>query len=230
MTAVFVRVPHQHVGEPVSMADAIRDFTLFAEAPGYDVLLTSNGRHSPPQGAWAWVLSGLMTGAFHAFVQCPEKYTFVRIPVEYWIDYPFFDGPPVLFEGMAGSVGCSSSMIGQPVLLWNGSWNVDPSPFYDVARVLREMITDPKKISDRSLGTLLSRRADTANFDRHSSWEALSEWYLKRIKDAQNGGYSRDQDTSAGKLVGISRDKVRDLRKTHAPDEWSKDGRKSVLN
>lgn len=81
-----------------------------------------------------------------------------------------------------------------------------------------------KSRSNGSTGGPLSDQSRKLPFDRSSPWAEISEWYLSRVSEAPATGYTRTQDEAAGKAVGIGRDRVRDLRKELAPNEWSKDG------
>lgn len=69
-------------------------------------------------------------------------------------------------------------------------------------------------------GTLEDRKP----FSPSSTWEEIRPWYIQRVSEAPETGYTRADDEVAGRSVGIGRDRVRELRREFAPSHWSKDG------
>lgn len=64
-------------------------------------------------------------------------------------------------------------------------------------------------------------------FDKMQS----EDWYRSRIGEALDSGlrYSRDEDERAGRLVGLNRERIRQLRNSFAPEEWLEGGRPTKL-
>lgn len=65
----------------------------------------------------------------------------------------------------------------------------------------------------------------TKPFDGKSTWEEHEAWYRARVESAGPRGYTRGEDEEAGRVVGIGRDRVRELRNDLKPDHWSKGGK-----
>lgn len=61
-------------------------------------------------------------------------------------------------------------------------------------------------------------------YNGHSAWEDLVAWYKARIEGAGPAGYTRAEDEEAGKVVGIGRDRVRELRNELKPESWPQSG------
>ncbi|KEQ53069.1 hypothetical protein [Sphingobium chlorophenolicum] len=81
----------------------------------------------------------------------------------------------------------------------------------------------------RRVAPMVIDQATVSPTSRVISKEQSETWYRERVAEARGQGirYSRVEDERAGKALGISRNRVRDLRRIHAPDWTLRDGRPS---
>jgi hypothetical protein len=120
MIEVFIHVPEQHAGAPVALGSAIESLLLLRPVPGMSEVLTLGGMVEEDVGAWSFILAGLQSG-IPSFLQIPSSGRYAQIPRAYWEQFQPTSPVPVLFEGRPQAVGHEDEMIGQPVVIWNGS-------------------------------------------------------------------------------------------------------------
>jgi hypothetical protein len=148
------------------------------------------------------LLQALLEGAVSAFVCIPGTRDLRRIPSTYWAT-PGADNPAVVFIGM---------------------------PSAEKPPVLLDRIDVERWRSLRNVPAATRASKSPLPFDRNSRWEDTDAWYQNRVTAAPTTGYTREQDIEAGALVGIGRDRIRDMRKRLAPAAWHKVGRKPRSN
>jgi hypothetical protein len=68
----------------------------------------------------------------------------------------------------------------------------------------------------------------SAQFVIERTKQGSEQWYRERVADAVKSGvsYSREEDQRAGRKVGLTRERVRQLRNALAPSEWLAGGRR----
>lgn len=120
MTEVMISIPEQHAGVPVSIGEAIESLVSFDVVPGVKYLLTLGGEEDPRYTAWIFILSGFCAGVA-TYVQSPSNGRYARIPRSFWESWGHARDVPLLFPGVADAIGQSDDMIGQPIVLWDGS-------------------------------------------------------------------------------------------------------------
>lgn len=119
MTAVFINVPEQHAGNPLSIADAIE------RVASLGVILKGRWPDMPDAHDLSWViLSSSISAGTPTYVRSPSSGRYARIPLAYWGDLAAGDSPPALFDGMPASVGADPDMIGEPIVLWESDLEV----------------------------------------------------------------------------------------------------------
>lgn len=216
MVAVFLNVPEQHAGNPLSFSDALARLEMLQITPTYEQALTLGGYLPARQGAWLWMLSCLKTGATPAFVQATNSGRYAKVPSEYWNSFSILDEAPAVLDTVEDAAGLDDSLIGEPLLIWETGLD----PIYPLLQDLTASMMDGLRTA---VGALSEQR-----FSRSSRWCELTAWFEERNATAPIDGYSIKEDEAAGAAVGISRDKVRELRRAFAPATPRKDGPKTT--
>lgn len=149
----------------------------------------------------------LVAGDITALVASVDGMDLFKVPLAYWESRS-----PCIHTTMdllTAEGSDNANIAGQPLL-------VDSAQIQKWQDVVQRAF-------DRSYG----RAQSGMERKRPISAAAAERWYLARIENWKaSKSPSRDDDVAAGREVGLTEDKVRKLRRIHAPAEWTRKGRR----
>jgi hypothetical protein len=120
---IMLSFPEQHAGSPVTLHEAIESIVALDLVPGVDNILTLGGVEDRYHTASIFVVNGFRAG-IASFVQSPSNGRYARIPRTFWEHIDHAADLPLLFPGISNAIGQSEDMIGQPIVIWDGSLDV----------------------------------------------------------------------------------------------------------
>ncbi|TZG25893.1 hypothetical protein [Sphingomonas montanisoli] len=239
MTA-FLNVPDKFAGYPVGIADAIDQSCAWHLGADWRLTMASIDEAVIWSRQYERALSyALATGELAAYVQISSSEKYYQIPKDVWRAFTKEDANlPRTLPDFSTIPGYDARMAGCPILIWADAlerWSSALSfRLGQLVTPVRVEVSEEERASPAKSSPVSAEGQDISSqattFNRYSNWQEHGAWYTDRVSSAPPEGFTRKQDEEAGRLVGISRDRIRDLRGELAPEHWKKDGPKLKPN
>ena len=148
----------------------------------------------------------LVAGEISALVVSANGVDLFKVPLSYWVSRTPWGHEKLDLDFEEEDDGID--LVGQPIL-------VDAAQVRSWQNVVERALKQSKAGATGKMRPLSIAEADRWYLARVENWDALKP-------------PTREEDVAAGREVGLTAIRVRDLRRNHAPAHWTKKGRRAA--